>query len=289
MLGSYLYWITTAALVLCLFMSLLRRQTVKHLAEARKKLLDERQEREQMRAELVHVRNSAEKDLAAAKKQASDAKAARTEIDAEKGKLLADVDALRVELDGLRASLADRTASEESAKKRTAELEERLTAGQTGVAAVEIKLGELTRELQGALVQVEALQKKLEAEARLRKSAEDERSAVKATVTTLESKQREAERAKVALEEAQAQALAAVREASSSLEAELASTKERLAKAEEELATERSKVQTPPSQTPAAAGGDLLAALEADPYLNRGQKETIRMTYNQFTAKRRSS
>ena len=79
MLGSYLYWITTAALVFCLFISLMRRQTIRDLAEARRKLLDERQEREQMRAELVHVRNAAEKDLAAAKKQTTDANATSTE------------------------------------------------------------------------------------------------------------------------------------------------------------------------------------------------------------------
>jgi hypothetical protein len=45
----------------------------------------------------------------------------------------------------------------------------------------------------------------------------------------------------------------------------------------------------PPTVAPAAGGtSDFLAALDADPYTNRGQKETIRMTYNQFTAKKRS-
>lgn len=278
MLGSYLYWITTAALVLCLFLSLMRRQTLRHLAETRKKLLDERQEREQVLAELVHVRSTAEKDLAAAKKQAHDAKATRAEIAEEKDKLLAERDALRSELDSLQAAHADRTVSEESAKKKIAELEERLTAGQTGVATVESKLGELTRELQSVSAEVNTLQKKLDAEARLRKSAEDERNTAKATMATLETKQREAERASQAL-----------RETTSSLQAELAGTKERLAKAEEELATERSKVQTPAPPSVAVGGGDVLAALDADPHLNRGQKETIRMTYNQFTAKKRSS
>jgi|GEM_PF-4796084 len=119
MLGSYQYWITTGALVLCLFMSLLRRQTAKQLAEARKKLLDERQQREQMRAELVHVRGTLDKDLAAAKKLASEAKAARTALEEKNARLQAECDALRSELERERSSAGDRTAAEELARTNT--------------------------------------------------------------------------------------------------------------------------------------------------------------------------
>ena len=289
MLGSYLYWISTAALVLCLFMSLLRRRTLKDLAEARRKLLDERQEREQIRAELVHARTTAEKDVATAKKQASEAKSTITTIEEEKSKLEQERDGLRAELDALRASLAERTAAEETAKQHVAELETQLAAARDG----QDKLGAAGRDLQAAQTKIEALEKKLESEARLRKAAEDERNTIKSTVATLESKHRDAERTKTDLVSAHAKEVQTLRAASSSLETTLAEVKERLAKSEEELSAERSKVQTAaPASTSgagAAGGGDLIAALEADPYLNRGQKETIRMTYNQFTAKRRSS
>lgn len=283
MLGSHLYWITTFALVFCLLMSILRRQTAKQLVEARKKLLSERQQREEMRVELVHARTTAEKDLAAAKKQATDADAARTEIEEEKARLEEERDALRAQLEEARRTVADRTAAEESTKKKIVELEERLAAGRGGVAAAETKLAELERGLHAAHAELDVQRKKLEAEARLRKAAEDERSAAKATATTVEGKLREGERAKAALVETHAKEVKALRDATSALEAELERTKGLGAKAEEELAAERSKVQTP------LAGGDFQSALDADPLLNRGQKETIRMTYNQFTAKRRSS
>lgn len=274
MLGSYLYWITTAALVLCLFMSLLRRQTVRDLAEARKKLLEEREQRETMRLELVHVRTASEKDLAAAKKQATDAKAARTELEEEhaklgeeRAKLEEECKSLRVELDETRAKLTERIVADAATTTKILELEERLVAGQSGARAHEDKLAALSRDLETARAKTEALEKKLEGEARLRKSAEEERNSAKATLTKFEK---------------EAQAL---RGAVTSAEAATKSAKEQVAKLEAELAEERSKVQT---AAPASTGGDVLSALDADPYLNRGQKETIRMTYNQFTAKRRS-
>jgi len=278
MLGSYLYWITTAALVLCLFMSLLRRQTVRELAEARKKLLEEREQRETMRLELVHVRTASEKDLAAAKKQASEAKTARTELEDEHAKLAEERASLRTELDETRAKLAERAAAEEATAKKIAELEERLAAGQSGAKASEDKLAALTRDL-------DAARGKLEGEARLRKNAEEERNSARSTLTKFESQLREVERAKAALVEAQKKEVESLRAAVSSAEADSTKAKEQVAKLEEELAAERSKVQT---AAPASTGGDVLSALDADPYLNRGQKETIRMTYNQFTAKRRS-
>lgn len=291
MLGTYLYWICTAALVLCLYLSLMRRQTVRELAEARRKLLDERQEREQIRAELVHAHSTAEKDVAAAKKQATEAKAAIAEIEEQKSKIEQERDAFRderdvldVELEELRTSLKDRTEAEQSAKEKIAFLETQVSAARDG----QDKLGAVGRELQAAHARIEALEKKVEAESRLRKAAEDERTVAKSTVTTLEGKHRDAERAKAALVDAHAREVQALRAASSSVETELNDAKERLVKAQEELATERSKVQTA-APASSAGGGDVLAALEADPYLNRGQKETIRMTYNQFTAKRRSS
>jgi chromosome segregation ATPase len=237
----------------------------------------EREEREQMRAELVHVRSTTEKDLASAKKQANEAKASSTELEQEKSKLAEERETLRLELDGVRVALADRTAAEESAKKKTTELEERLEAGRSEARASEDKLGELGRDVQAARAKVDVLEKKLEGEARLRKAAEDERNAAKATLTTtLESNQRAAD--------ANAKELQALRDASAVVEAELERTKEGAAKAQEELAAERSKVQTP-----ASSAGGVLGAIDADPILNRGQKETIRMTYNQFTSKRRTS
>ncbi len=286
MLGSYIYWIGTAALILSLFMSLLRRQTLKELAEVRRKLLDERQDREQLRAELVHARTTAEKDVAGAKKQAAEAKSTITTIEEQKSSLEQERDALRSELETTRLSLADRTVAEESARSRAAELETQLKSALDG----QDKLGAVGRDLQTAQTKIEALEKKLESEARLRKAAEDERNTAKSTVTMLESKQREAEWTKSDLASAHAKELQALQASSSTLETELKEAKERLAKADEELAAERSKVQTAaPAPASAAGGGDLISALEADPYLNRGQKETIRMTYNQFTAKRRSS
>jgi chromosome segregation ATPase len=283
MFGSYLYWITTAALVLTLFVSLMRRQTIRELTEARKKLLDERAEREQLRAELVHVRSTAEKDLAASKKQTNEAKNASIELEQRTSTLEKERDELRVELAQVRAELAVRTAAEESAKKKIAELEQGIEAGRSGARANEDKLGDLSRDVQAARSKVEALEKKLDGETRLRKVAEDERNAAKATMTTLESKHREAERAKAALADAHAKEVQTMRDGSTALEAELVRTKEVVTKVQEELAAERSKVQTPVSSV-----GDVLAALDADTILNRGQKETIRMTYNQFTAKRRA-
>lgn len=283
MLGSYLYWITSAALVLTLFVSFMRRQTIRELAEARKKLLDERAEREQLRADLVHVRSTTEKDLAASKKQATDAKAASTELEQQKSTLEEERETLRVELEKARTELADRTAAEEFANKKIAELEASIEAGRSGVQASQDKLGELTRDVQTARSKVEALEKKLESEARLRKVSEDERNTAKATLTTLENKQRDAERAKTMQADAHAKEVQTLRDATTALEAELARTRDDVTKVREELATERSKVQTP-----AASTGDFLAAIDADPILNRGQKETIRMTYNQFTAKRRA-
>lgn len=282
MLRTYLYWICSAALILCVFLSLTRRQLVRELAEARKKLLEEREQREQLRVELVHARNAAEKDGTAAEKLVAETKSALEERTAENAKLQADLDACRAELEGVRASLAERTASFELAEKKVAELE---TQARTNSASQD-KLDVLERDLQASRTKVEALEKKIEGEVRLRKTAEDERNAAKASVAALESKQREAERAKAQLVEAQAKEVKTLRDASATFEAELATAKERLAKTEEELAAERSKVQTPAG---APSGGDVLAAIEADTFLNRGQKETIRMTYNQFTAKRRSS
>lgn len=284
MLGSYLYWISTAALVLCLFLSLMRRQTLRELAEARKKLLEEREQREQMRLELVHTRTASEKDLAAAKKQATDASAAREELEAAKTKHATERDALQTELEQARAALADRTNAEELAQKTIRELAEQVAAGQTGAAATEDKLSALSRELKNAQTEVSTLQKKLETDARLRKAAEDERNAAKASVAAIESKLREAEKATKALEATHAQALQAARVA---LEADLKAATDRVAQVEAELTAERSKVQTPAAPSGGGGGGDVLSALDADPYLNRGQKETIRMTYNQFTAKRR--
>lgn len=278
MLDSYLYWITTAALVLCLFMSLLRRQTVRDLAEARKKLLEEREQREAMRVELVHVRTASEKDLAAAKKQATEAKSARTELEEKHTKLEEEQTSLRRDLDEARTKLAQQTAADEVATKKIAELEERVLAGQTGARAHEDKLAATTRELETARAKIEAQEKKIEGEVRLRKSAEDERNSVKATLTKVEGQQREADRAKAALVETHVKEVQALQD-------ELKTAKEQVVQLEGEIAAERSKVQT---AAPAATGGDVLSALDADPYLNRGQKETIRMTYNQFTAKRRS-
>lgn len=278
MLGSYLYWITTAALVLCLFMSLLRRQTVRELAEARKKLLEEREQREAMRVELVHVRTASEKDLATAKKQATEAKTARTELEETYAKTEEELTTLRRDVDEARTKLAERTAAEEVATKKIIELEERVLAGQSGARAHEDKLASVSREVETARADLKALEKKFEGEARLRKNAEDERNSAKATLTRVEGLQREAERAKATLVETHAKAVQA-------LQGELKTAQEHVSKLEEELAAERSKVQT---SAPASTGGDVLSALDADPYLNRGQKETIRITYNQFTAKRRS-
>jgi colicin import membrane protein len=278
MLGSYLYWITTAALVLCLFMSLLRRQTVRDLAEARKKLLEEREQREAMRVELVHVRTASEKDLAAAKKQATEAKSARTELEEKHAKLEEEQTSLRRDLDEARTKLEQRTAADEVATKKIAELEERVLAGQSGARAHEDKLAALSGELETARGKTAALEKKIEGEVRLRKSAEDERNSVKATLTKVEGQQRDADRAKAALVETHAKEVQALQD-------ELKTAKDQVVQLEGELEAERSKVQT---AAPPATGGDVLSALDADPYLNRGQKETIRMTYNQFTAKRRS-
>lgn len=282
MLRTYLYWICSAALILCVFLSLTRRQMIRELAEARKKLLEEREQREALRAELVHARNAADKDATAAKKLAAETKSSLDEVKAEKTKLIEERDAFQVELDGVRASLAERTASVESAEKRVAELEAQARTNSTS----QDKLDTAERDLQAARAKTEALEKKIDGEARSRKAAEDERNAVKVTVTTLENKLREAERAKTQLADAHAKEVKSLRDASSTFESELAATKERLTKAEAELAEERSKVQTPAA---VPSGGDVLAALDADTLLNRGQKETIRMTYNQFTAKRRSS
>lgn len=282
MLRTYLYWICSAALILCVFLSLTRRQMIRELAEARKKLLEEREQREALRAELVHARNAADKDATAAKKLAVETKSSLDEVKAEKTKLIEERETLRVELDGVRATLAERTTAVESAEKRVVELEDQ---ARTNSASLD-KLDTAERDLQAARGKSEALEKKIDGEARLRKAAEDERNAVKATVTTLENKLREAERAKTQLADAHAKEVKSLRDASSTLESELAAAKERLTKAEAELAEERSKVQTPAA---APSGGDVLAALDADTLLNRGQKETIRMTYNQFTAKRRSS
>ncbi len=283
MLGSYLYWITSAALVLCLFVSYMRRQTIRELAEARKKLLDERAEREQLCADLVHLRSTTEKDLAASKKQATDAKTASTELEQQKSTLAEERETLRAEIEKTRLELADRTAAEESAKKKIAELEAGIEASRSGAQASQDKLGELTRDVQAARSKVETLDKKLEGETRLRKVAEDERNAAKATLTTLESKHREAERVKAVQADAFAKEVQTLRDASAALEAQLARTKDVATTAQEELAAERSKVQTP-----AVGAVDVLAAIDADPILNRGQKETIRITYNQFTAKRRA-
>ncbi len=251
--ASTLYWVTLVALAICVLLSLLRRQTVKRLNTAQQKYLEERKDRELATTELIRVRAS----CTAAEKEAAAAKSER--------------DAARVAQGETKRALDERLIADEVAQKTIAELARAAEEVRGAAAGNEKKIEELTQAESAARTEAAAAAKKLADVERQRKAAEDERAAVKKQLADVEGKLRERE---------------------ATLAGELSAAKEKAAALEVELASAREKAtQTPapPTALPTSGGGDFNAALDADPYLNRGQKETIRGTYNQFTAKKRSS
>lgn len=268
--ASTLYWITIISLGLCLLLSLLRRQTAARLKTTQQQLLDERKDRERATSELVHVtsaRAAAEKEAAAAKKEAA-AKAEEAEAAASLGTRITELEARVKELEG------ERDAANAARKESALALEEKTKAE----AIAQSTITALSREAEEFRVIAATSNKK---------------------ITELEGKAREAEQAKAAAAQAKKNAdtrdaeARAANERVKALEAEIKATNDKMKRLEDDLAKAKTAdTATPPPPTVAPAGGgamDFLAALDADPYTNRGQKETIRMTYTQFTAKKRSS
>lgn len=280
--ASTIYWIALIALGLCVLMSLLRRQTAARLAVAQRQLIDERKDRERAMSELLHVktgRAAAEKEAEAAKKEASAAKQKLADLEAIESKLKA----IEGERDAERSAKEDARASFEKAKD---EANAELAALQTKLDALSGAGQEQARVAAEREKQLADLSSKL-------KEAEQAKALAAQAKKLTETRDAELASARERTKAVEAE-LAAAKERAKTIEADLSAAKEREKGLEEALASAKQTATVatpaPPTAAPAnVATTDFLAALDADPYTNRGQKETIRMTYNQFTAKKRSS
>jgi colicin import membrane protein len=266
---SLIYVLAIIAFALALMFRLLQRQTATRLAQVQRQLEQERKDREGLLLESSRretARASAEKELGAAKheleKLQEDAKAlaeARGKIgalEADLALLKSDRDEAQRREEEARRALAERGQAEQAA-------EEKLAALRGEVEANARKAAELEKAVQAARAEAQATAKKLADEARLRKAAEDGAAASKGAEARVKALEAEA---------------AAAKERIAALEAESSGLRE---------AAARTPVPGPVSAAPAASsadGGGFVAALEGDPALNRGQKETIRMMYDKFTA-----
>jgi DNA repair exonuclease SbcCD ATPase subunit len=287
MFTNWLYWVALVSLLLNVLLSVMRRQSARELATARKNLAQEREGKDRVAGEMLRretARAAAEKEAEAAKKEASaakkDAEAAQNEI----ARLTLEISALgeaRARVATLEAELVRATEERDAARAAQEESARMLqTRGQAEQAALR-KIEELGKAAEAGRGEVAASAKKLEGEARLRKAAETERAALAAQIDKLQTEARAlAEEAKSARARAEG------------FEADLRAARELGQKLDQEIAAMRAQaaVATPAPPTAAPVSGQgLLAALDADTVLNRGQKETIRMTYQQFTAKKRTS
>ncbi|HVK64432.1 MAG TPA: hypothetical protein VM694_08160 [Polyangium sp.] len=267
---STLYWLTIISLGLCVMLSLLRRQTTTRLKTAQRQLVDERKDRERATSELVHVRSqraAAEKEAEAAKKEAAAAqKEAEAAAEAKRKLEAIEADVARLERERDEARAAGR-AAEAAQEETNRALEAKAIEGDVAQKTI-AELARAAPFLGGAS------QQKITDVERQKKAAEDERAVAKKQLAESEAKLRERDAA-LAREVASAKES---KEKAAALEAELTKAREEAAKA-----------PPPPAAAASGGGGDFLAALDSDSFLNRGQKETIRGTYNQFTAKKRSS
>jgi chromosome segregation ATPase len=286
MFTNWLYWVALVSLLLNVLLSVIRRQTARELATVRKNLAQEREGKDRVAGEMLRretARAAAEKEADAAKKEAS---AAKEQAEAAQGEIarltqeLATLGEVKIRVAALEADLtrvSDERDAARAAQQEAARMIE--TRGQAEQVA-QRKLEELGRLAEAGRGEAAANAKKLESEAKLRKAAETERAGLLAKLEKLQSEARAlAEEARTARTRAEG------------LEADLRAAREQGQKLDQEIAAMRAQpaVATPAPPTAAPVSGEgLLAALDADTTLNRGQKETIRMTYQQFTKKRSS-
>jgi chromosome segregation ATPase len=161
--------------------------------------------------------------------------------------------------------LAEDAASLAQASGRIDALEAELKEVQDRLGEARATEEETARAAKQAKEEAAASAKKLAEEAKLREALDSERAALKAKLDEEEARSAELERLRSAAHE-------------------------RAKKLEEEIEALRAQAAATPVPTSTAIeGGGVLAALDADPLLNRGQKETLRMTYQQFTTRKRSS
>jgi chromosome segregation ATPase len=230
----------------------------------------------------------------------------RRELDDASGSL----EQLQSAQDQLLAQLEEARSASEHVSGDASRSAQALEAGEAAVAALKAENERLTSELEAAQVEaVEAEEKRQEAQAQLdmqrrhdETKAHTERNELDERARKLAIAQQEAADLRKALAQAQAgtkkQAeLSAEAARAKQALAEAAQAKQALAdaaRAKQDAAALQAKVtalqaelaaalSAPKAPEKTAAPEGVIAALEADSKLNRGQRETIRMMYDQFT------
>lgn len=241
----------------------------------------------------------------------------RRELDDASGSL----EQLRSAQDQLLAQLEEARSASEHVSGDASRSAQALQEGEAAVAALKAENERLTSELEAAQVEaVEAEEKRQEAQAQLdmqrrhdETKAHTERKELDERARKLAIAQQEAADLRKALAQAQAgtkkqaelsaeaaqakQALADAARAKQALadaEARVELSRGELTAAKQDAAALQAKVtalqaelaaalSAPKAPEKTAAPEGVIAALEADSNLNRGQRETIRMMYDQFT------
>jgi chromosome segregation ATPase len=275
----------------------LRRMRSRLLAEleVREKLTSQVGELGAVRSRAAEARDAAEglrRDLSQSKGEVS---ALRDQVERVKMDLLranavaSDAMSKRIELEARVASLYSAAEVTERRLQEHADLvvqaRDEASAAVERASRFETQLLDAQRKL--AQSQADA--------AKLSKSAgraEMDAKAASAASEEVRSLRAELERAKSALAEADAKqkkALEAAQGEARRLQGELEQVKAKLAEEaqkREEAERRVSSGSIPPPMGGAKGGGSpVVAALDSDPALNRGQRETLRMMYDKFTAK----
>jgi len=205
------------------------------------------------RSEITALKEQIEQqkvDLLRANAAASDAMKKRSEMEAKLAELTAAAEA------------ADHTLHDnvKAARERASLLEKQLLEAQKKLATAQAEGAKLTRSTS--------------------KAEADARAAAEAAGHEARALRVEAEEQRVALEAAWGEARALAVELDQ-VKAELEAEALKRIEAEQRAAGSG----TSPVSAGGSGKGGVIAALEGDPGLNRGQRETIRMMYDKFTAK----
>jgi chromosome segregation ATPase len=269
--------------------------------EVREKLLHKLNELDAVRGRAVEARDAAEGFRREVTQAKSDISVHKEQIERLKVDLLranavaSDGNVKRGELE---AKIAELTAAADAAQSRLHDHADLVTRVQDEAGARGEQVAKLEKQLQEAQRKVTTAQAESMRLSKLVSKAEtDARSAGAASETGLRALQAELERAKASLVDADTKhksILEAISDEARVLREDLDQVKAKLGEETKRREEAELRAGAGGSMRPGAALGSVppqsgtgavLAALDADGLLNRGQRETIRMMYEKFTAK----
>jgi chromosome segregation ATPase len=244
-------------------------------SEAREAAEALRRDLAQSKAEAASLKDHIERlkmDLLRATATASDAVTKCSEVEARNAALISAAEKAESRLHDHSDLIARIRNDAGAAAERATRLEKQLQEAQKRLSAAQTETAKLSKAASRA-----------DADAKAAETASEELRSLKLEIERARAKLGEAEHKARKLHEAAASEASTLQEELDRTKAELAQEAQKREEAERRASSV--STNTAPMDAPKLGASAVVAALDADPSLNRGQRETIRMMYDKFTAK----